>query len=348
MSHETLAIIWFVLWGVIWAMYFMLDAYGLGTGMLFPFVTKNDQDQKQLQQTIGPFWGGNEVWLITAGGATFAAFPLTYALMFSFLYTPLMIILFALFFRAAGLEFMHKHSTEKWKNAWKWAFFTGSFIIPLFFGVAFANLFDGLLIRQNGPLDYVYEGSLISLLTPYGLLGGLLFVTLFLVSGATWIGVKNEGPVVERSWKIANIVWPISLILLLIFFVATNNQTPLLDKFADYPILYVLPLLSVVFLILVKPFLKKKQFGKAFGMITASIATFMATGFAGMFPNMLPSKIDAAYSIQIMDAAGSALNLKIMFIVALIFVPIVLAYQLTMYRVFRKKITPENATGYDH
>lgn len=347
MSHETLAIIWFILWGVIWAVYFMLDAYGLGAGILFPFVAKNDTEQKQLQETIGPFWGGNEVWLILAGGATFAAFPLTYALMFSFLYTPLMIILFALFFRAAGLEFMHKHDTERWKKAWKWAFFGGSLIVPLFFGVAFANLFDGLLIRQTGKLDYVYEGSLFSLLTSYGLLGGLLFVSLFIVSGATWIGVKNEGKVVDRSIKIGNIAWVISLILLLIFYVATNNKTPLLDKFADYPILYVLPLLSVVFLALVKPFLNKRKFGAAFGMVTATIGTFMATGFVGMFPNMLPSKIDASFGVSLTDAAGSELNLKIMFIVAIIFVPIVLIYQFAMYRVFRKKITPDNATGYE-
>ena len=158
MSHDTLAIIWFGLWGLIWTVYFILDGYTLGTGMLFPFIAKNRQERNQLQEAVGPFWGGNEVWLITAGGATFAAFPAVYADMFSFLYTSLFLVLISLFIRAIGLEFMHKDDNPLWQAACKWGFFSGSFLIAFLFGVTFANLYRGLLIGANG-----YEGNLFSL-----------------------------------------------------------------------------------------------------------------------------------------------------------------------------------------
>ncbi|WP_070121677.1 cytochrome d ubiquinol oxidase subunit II [Bacillus marinisedimentorum] len=341
MSHDTLAIIWFGLWGLIWTIYFILDAYSLGTGMLFPFLTKNRQERNQLQEAIGPFWGGNEVWLITAGGATFAAFPAIYADMFSFLYTPLMLILFALFFRATGLEFMHKDDNPLWQSFWKWAFFGGSVAIALLFGVAFANLFDGLKITAEG-----YEGTLLSLLHPYGLLGGLLFVSLFLLSGSLWTAIKTEGSTAEKALHIGHRVWFAAAAITAIFMVATNNRTPLFENFANYPVLWVLPALVLVSVLLIKPFMNKGKVGLAFTFTSLTIFSIMATGFSGMFPNMLPSKVDNAYSITLYDAAGSALNLQIMLVVALIFVPIVIAYQLWSYTIFKQKITKESAKGY--
>lgn len=340
MSHDTLAIIWFALWGVLWAVYFILESYTSGTGMLFSFIAKDRQERNQLQETVGPFWGGNEVWLITAGGATFAAFPITYANMFSWLYTPLMLILFALFFRATGLEFMHKDDNPKWQASWKWAYNISSFLIPLLFGVAFANLYYGLQVTENG-----YEGTLLSLLHPYGLLGGVLFVALSLLSGSLWISIKNAGPVAERAKRLITYFWVISVAVLAIFFVATNNRTPLLDKFADYPVLWVFPVLTLVLLVLVKPFASKGKFGWAWIFTALSFLMLMATGFIGMFPNMLPT-IDPQYSVNLFDARGSAKNLQIMFIVALIFVPIVIAYQTWAHWLFRKKIDKDEAKGY--
>ncbi|GEN33139.1 cytochrome d ubiquinol oxidase subunit II [Aneurinibacillus danicus] len=341
MSHDTLITIWFGLWGLIWTVYFVLDAYALGTGIVFPFLAKNEKEQRQLQEAIGPFWGGNEVWLITAGGATFAAFPVTYALMFSYLYTPLMLILFALFFRATGLEFMHKIDNARWKSFWKWSFFTSSFAIALLFGVMFANLFYGLEIDQAG-----YHGTLLSLLHPYGLLGGILFVSLFTLSGCVWIAVKTKGAIRTRALKWAQKVWFVSVPVLAIFMVATNNRTPLFEKFAQYSALWLLPVLALLFLLAVITFLRKGHSGLAFGGVSVSIVLVMASGFAGMFPNMLPSRLEPAWSVTMFEAAGSQLNLSIMLGVALVMVPIVIMYQLWLYRIFREKISPDNAKGY--
>ncbi|MBO8171381.1 MAG: cytochrome d ubiquinol oxidase subunit II [Bacillaceae bacterium] len=341
MTHETLAIIWFGLWGLIWAVYFVLDGYTLGTGMLFPFVAKKEQEERQLQETIGPFWGGNEVWLITAGGATFAAFPETYALMFSYLYTPLFLILFALFFRAIGLEFMHKHSSPRWKSFWKKAFFTGSSLIPFLFGVAFANLFRGLNIDENG-----YHDTLFSLLNGYAILGGLLLVALFLLSGSLWITLKTSGAVSNKAHQAAGVLWYPAVSLLGLFFTATANKTGMFENYTNQPLLWLIPTVSLVALVLSKLWIRRDRDGVAFTMVSLSIFTLMATGFTGLFPNMILSRVNPEYSLTLFEAAGSELNLKIMFFVALFIVPIVIAYQSWMYRIFREEISPDNARGY--
>lgn len=341
MTQETLAIIWFALWGLIWAVYFVLDGYTTGTGMLFPFLAKNKQEERQLQETVGPFWGGNEVWLITAGGATFAAFPKTYALMFSYLYVPLFLILFALFFRAIGLEFMHKHETARWKNFWKWSFFAGSGAIALLFGVAFANLFLGLKFDKTG--SYV---NLLNLLNGYGILGGITFVSLFLLSGALWIAVKTEGTVQQRARVFAGGFWYAAAACFALFIAATANKTPLFANYLGQSFLWLVPLVSLLAILAAKGFLLKERLGMAFAAVSVNIFTFIATGFIGLFPNMLPSRLDPAASVTLFDAAASALNLKIMFLVALFIVPVVILYQLWMYRIFRAKITAQNAKGY--
>lgn len=341
MSHDTLAIIWFILWGGLWTAYFILDAYSLGTGMLFAFITKDRQERNQLQEAIGPFWSGNEVWLLTAGGTTFAAFPETYANMFSYLYTPLMLILFALLFRGAGLEFMHKDEAHWWQSSWKWAFTTGSFLIALLFGIAFSNLYYGLLIGQYG-----YEGTLLTLLHPYGLLGGLLFVSLFLLSGSLWIQLKTTDVIALRARKLSKPLSYVTAIIVAIFLVATNNTTPLFTSYNNAPILWIIPTLSLVAMVTVIIFTYRERVGLAFTSICITIFTIMASGFAGMFPNMLPSRINPNYSTTLYDAAGSTLTLTIMFFVALTLVPVVIGYQMWSYKLFRNKIDKDSAKGY--
>ncbi|CAM4163134.1 cytochrome C oxidase assembly protein [Bacillus manliponensis] len=341
MSHDTLAIIWFGLWGVIWAVYFILDAYALGNGMIFPFVTKDRKERNQLQEAIGPFWGGNEVWLITAGGATFAAFPITYANMFSYLYTPFFLLLIALFARAAGLEFMHKDDSPLWQKTWKWAYAIGSFLIAFLFGVTFANLYYGLEIGKNG-----YEGNLLSLLNHYGILGGIFFTVTFILSGALWVMIKTDGDVAKRSYKIAKPVSIASAAILAIFYVATANRTNLFQNSTEYPVLFILPLLAMVASVITIIMVNKKKIGFAFTSVCTTIALFMATGFAGMYPRMLPSRINDEYSTTLFEAAGSHLNLKIMFFVALVMVPIVIGYQLWSYTIFKEKIHKDSAKGY--
>lgn len=341
MSHDTLAVIWFGLWGLIWTIYFILDGYTLGTGMLFPFLAKNRQERNQLQESIGPFWGGNEVWLITAGGATFAAFPAVYADMFHYLYTPMFLILIALFIRAVGLEFMHKDDSRVWQSACKWGFFTGSLLIALLFGVTFANLYRGLLIGPNG-----YEGSLLSLLHPYGLLGGLTFVALFLLSGSLWIQLKTAGAVSTRAKEFSKPLSFVAAANLALFFVATVNLTSLTENLVESPFLWGVPFLALVSILLSMLYVFKNMAGLAFAFVCITIFSKMAFGFIGMFPNMLPSRIDSVYSVTLYKAAGSELNLKIMFIVAVIFVPIIIGYQLWSYRLFKDKIYKETAKGY--
>lgn len=341
MGLETLAAIWFLLWGVLWTVYFITDGYTIGTGMLTPLVTKNKAERKQMQEVIGPFWGGNEVWLITAGGATFAAFPLVYANMFSSLYEALILLLACLFFRAISLELMHKDDNPKWQNFCKWCFGVTSLLIAILLGVAFSNFYLGLDLGPNG-----YEGNFFSLLGMYPVLGGLTFAALFLASGSFWVRIKAEGAIADRANDFAKIASVAGLGLLAIYMIGTFNATTLPDNYNEYPILYAVPVLSLVFGALAILMAFKKKAGLGFTFISLQIATFSAFGFIGMFPNMLISRIDPMYNLTAFNASGSEGTLTIMFIVALIFVPIVIAYQLWAYFLFRRKITKDNATGY--
>ncbi|MBE3596010.1 MAG: cytochrome d ubiquinol oxidase subunit II [Hydrogenibacillus sp.] len=341
LSYDALSIIWFALWALLWTVYFTLDGYTLGVGILFPFLRRTEQEEKQLQETVGPFWNGNEVWLITAGGATFAAFPLVYAEMFSTLYVPLFLILFGLFFRATGLEFMHKENWGFWRWSWTWAFFGGSLAVAFLFGVAFANMFYGLSFDQNGN-----HTSLASLLNGYGILGGLSFVAFAVLSGALWTAHKVSGPLAARARRVASVAWFVALGLYGLFMAATANQTTILKNYNASPVLYVVPALALIALLFVQWFERRGRELRAFLMASATIALTMATGFIGMFPRMLISRLDPAASITLYEARSSELTLSVMFFVAAVFVPIVIGYQLWAYRKFRAKITPEDAKGY--
>ena len=181
--------IWFFLWGLLWAIFFMTDGFDFGIGTLLPFLGRKDEERRIMLNAMGPFWDGNEVWLIAAGGVTFAAFPKVYAVMFSSLYSALMLILFALILRGVAIEFRSKIDTKGWKQIWDTCIFIGSAAPAILFGVAFANIFKGIPIDEAG----LYHGSLFTLLNGYGLLGGLLFLSLFLLHGALWLGIRTEG-----------------------------------------------------------------------------------------------------------------------------------------------------------
>ena len=195
--------IWFLLWGLLWAIYFMLDGFDLGLGTLRPFIARNDTESRIIYNVMGPFWDGNEVWLITAGGVTFAAFPTTYAVMFSTLYAPLLLILFGLIIRAVSFEFRGQLDSPGWRKIWDSCLFVGSFVPALLFGVAFANIFQGIPFDDKG----VFHGTLFTLLNPYGILGGVLFVLLFLSHGSLWLAVKAEGPLYDRAAALSSKLW---------------------------------------------------------------------------------------------------------------------------------------------
>jgi cytochrome bd ubiquinol oxidase subunit II len=333
--------IWFALWGVLWAVYFMLDGFDLGLGTLAPFIAKGDMDRRVVYNSMGPFWDGNEVWLITAGGVTFAAFPTTYAVMFSALYTPLLLLLFALILRAVAQEFRSKVDDRAWQKLWDVCHFLGSFLPALLLGVAFANIFQGIPIDGEGD----FHGNLLTLLNPYGLLGGILFVLLFLVHGALWLAIKAEPPLEDRAGKAAGGIWWVLLIVAVVFLGATWFATNLYANYLTYPVLLLIPLITVLALLAVRLFIAKKAWWKAWFASALTIVGATLFGVTGLYPNLLPSSINSAYSLTIYNSASSPLTLKIMLGVALTFVPIVLLYQIWGYYLFKDKVTQEDVAS---
>ncbi len=332
--------IWFGLWGLLWAVFFMTDGFDFGAGTLMPFVAKTDDEKRMTINALGPLWDGNEVWLLTAGGVTFAAFPLVYATMFSSLYSALMLILFALILRGVSFEFRSQIEGPGWRRLWDTCIFIGSFLPALLFGVAFANIFQGLPLAA----DNVYKGTLLGLLNPYGLCGGLLFLALFLVHGALWLCIKTEGALQQRAIAAANKLWPVELAIAVIFLVFTKFATNLYDNYFATPAFFLVILLTVAGLVGIKVFLARQAFFKAWFSSALTIVGATFFGIIGLYPNMFPSSINPKYSLTAHNSASSPLTLKIMLTVVIIFVPIVLIYQIWAYNLFKDKVTAEDLT----
>jgi cytochrome bd ubiquinol oxidase subunit II len=337
-----LHITWFVLWGVLWGVYFMLDGFVLGAGMLHRVLGKTDEDRRVIINSFGPVWDGNEVWLVTAGGATFAAFPTTYALMFSYLYTPLLLLLFGLIVRGVSFEFRGKEEGALWRGCWDWAIVGSSFVPALLFGVAFGNIFAGLPMDRDG-----YHGSLVYLLNPYGIVSGLLFVLLFLEHGALYIAVKSGGALSRSAESLARVIWIPLLLVAVGFLGLTNFATKLYDNYLLAPVFAIVPVVAVLALLAVRLFLAKKAPLAAFTASCVTILGVVFTGVIGLFPNLIPSNLDPLYNLSIYNSSSSEYTLGIMTVVAFIFVPIVILYKIWAYRVFRGKVSAETLAG-DH
>ena len=292
---------------------------------------------RTIYNSLGPFWDGNEVWLITAGGVTFAAFPTTYAVMFSTLYTPLLLILFALIIRAVSFEFRGKIEGRGWNRLWDTCLFLGSFVPALLFGVAFANIFQGIPFDAKG----VFHGNLLSLLNPYGIVGGLLFVLLFVLHGLLWLAIKTSGDLHERTVRTLPAIWAILLIVAVIFLVHTWFATPLYKNYLANPLLFIIPLVTVAALLAVRLLIASGQWWKAWFASSLTILTATLFGVVGLFPNLYPSSLDPTASLTAFNSSSSPLTLKIMLGVALVFVPVVIAYQTWSYYLFREKVTDE-------
>jgi cytochrome d ubiquinol oxidase subunit II len=330
--------IWFFLWGLLWAVFFMTDGFDFGVGTLLPFLGKSEADKRMMVNSVGPLWDGNEVWLLTAGGVTFAAFPQVYAVMFSSLYSALMLILFALILRGVSFEFRGKVESRAWRTVWDSCIFIGSFLPALLFGVAFGNIFQGIAFDGEG----IYRGTLFTLLNPYGLLAGVLFLLLFLEHGALWLSARTGGDLGNRAAALAKVLWPILLVVAVIFLVATAFATRLYDNYLAHPALFIVILATVAGLFGIRVFLAKGTYFKAWFSSALAIVGATFFGVIGLFPNMFPSSIDSAYNLTAHNASSSPLTLKIMLTVVIIFVPIVLIYQIWAYNLFKNKITPEN------
>jgi cytochrome d ubiquinol oxidase subunit II len=327
-----LNLLWFILIAILYTGFFFLEGFDFGVGILLPFLGKSDTERRAVINTIGPHWDGNEVWLITAGGATFAAFPHWYATLFSGFYPAFFLLLFALILRGVALEFRSKDANPKWRALWDWATFTGSLLAALLLGVAFANLAKGVPVNA----DMAYTGTLWTLLNPYGLLGGLSAIGAFALSGAIFLSLKTSGKLADRALTLARKLWPVVAVILLALLAATFFYTDLTTHAA--PFVLALPILSFVVLWVAGYFLVRGRSGWAFVFTGLTIALAVISCFAIMFPRVIISSTDAANSLDIYNAASGPYTLKVMTIVALIFVPIVLAYQGWTYWVFRKRV----------
>ena len=325
MNPSTLQVLWFVLWGLLWTVYFTLDGFVLGSGFMSAFLAKSDTEKRQVINAVGPVWDGNEVWLVTAGGATFAAFPTTYALMFSNLYLALFLLLSALIFRGVSFEFRGKVASEGWKKFWDVVMVVASFVPALLFGVAFGNIFEGIPMKNDfANAVFAYQGTFFGLLNPYALVTGVFFVLLFAMHGSLYTAVKTDGELSRRARSTAKKLWWPVLVVAVVFLAYSAFATRLWNNYLAAPLLFILPLLAVIALILVLVFASKGSYGAAMGASLVTMATVVATGVAGLFPNLIPSNIDPASSLTIVNSSSSQYTLGVMTVVALVFVPIVI------------------------
>jgi cytochrome d ubiquinol oxidase subunit II len=328
--------LWFLLIGVLFAGFFVLEGFDYGVGMLLPFTGKDDVERRMIINTIGPVWDGNEVWLLTAGGAMFAAFPGWYASLFSAFYIPLVVFLVGLIIRGVGLEFRSKSPSATWRHTWDWLIALGSFLPALLIGVVFANLVRGIPLDSRG----IYIGSLFDLVSPFALLGGLCSLSLFLAQGALFLSLKTEGDVCLRAERFTLVARYAAFVLLVILFatfpVSAENAT--LSK--------VLRVLTLVLYAVPAWLIRQRKMGWSFAFSSLTLVLFVITVFQAIFPNVLISSTSPESSLNIYNASSSPYTLKIMSFVALIFVPVVLAYQGWTYWIFRKRITRDTKVIY--
>jgi cytochrome d ubiquinol oxidase subunit II len=332
--------LWFILIAVLYIGFFVLEGFDFGVGMLLPFLGREDAERRAIINTIGPFWDANEVWLLTAGGATFAAFPHWYATLFSGFYLPLFLLLLALIARGVAFEFRSKDESPKWRRTWDWAIFAGSLLPALLLGVAFANLVRGVPIDQN--MNYV--GGFLNLLNPYALLGGAATVLTFALHGAIFLSLRTTNSLRIRARRTAQRLWIVVLVVLLVFLGATYLSTDILTKLGVNP--GPIPVGGAAAILLAGYFLRKEREGWSFAMTAATIIFSLITLFMILFPRVMISSLDPAYSLTIYTASSTDYTLKVMSVIALVFVPVVLIYQGWTYWVFQKRVEskPETLT----
>lgn len=325
-------ILWFVLIAVLYIGYFILEGFDMGVGILLPFLAKKDEERRALINTIGPHWDGNEVWLLTAGGATFAAFPHWYATLFSGFYLALLLMLVALIVRAVAFEFRSKDDDPRWRALWDGAIFFGSAVPALLWGVAFTNLLRGVPIDAS----MTYTGGFFNLLNLPALLGGLTSLSLFTLEGAYFLTLKLTDNLAVRAQEAAGKLWLPTLLINVVFYSVVYFNPAITGRIGLIQIPAVLASLALLSAGLAA---KNKSFGWAFILSAATILLGISNTFLALYPNVMVSSIDPAYNLTIYNAASSTYTLKTMSIIALIFVPIVLLYQGWSYWVFRKRIS---------
>lgn len=325
--------IWFLVVGFLFIGYFVLDGFDFGVGMALPFLGKDDTDRRVLINTIGPVWDLNETWVLVAGASLFAAFPEWYASLFSGFYLPLLLILAALIFRGVAFEYRGKGHTiganeTKWKARFDWMIVIGSALPALLWGVAFANIVQGVPLNEK----HIFTGNLFTLLNPYGLLGGLVTLTLFFTHGLVFITLKTDGDIKDRARALATKVGIVSTALAAVFLVWT-----LIAHFSVIGL--VLTGLAALSLIAALFANHLKREGISFSLLVFTIVTAVGALFAALFPNVLPSTTNPAFSLTIENASSSHYTLTVMSWVAVVMIPLILLYQGWTYWVFRKRVS---------
>jgi cytochrome d ubiquinol oxidase subunit II len=329
-----LELLWFCLIAALWAGYFLLEGFDFGVGMLLPVVGRDEEERRTMLRTIGPVWDGNEVWLVVAGGATFAAFPAWYATMFSGFYVALLLVLFFLIVRVVSFEWRTKHEGSRWRSTWTWANTVGSFGAPLIWGVGLSALLFGTPIDADGD----YAGTFWDLFSPYTVAAGIAVVVLFAFHGATFLTLRTAGGLCERAQHAARrlavpallagaavLVWTVAIAI-------DRNDKNLFPS--------VLPAtLGVLALALAGLFLLTGRNGRAFTMTGLATIALVATLFTSLYPRVMVSDPSFQNSLTVDSAASSEYALQVMSVVALIFLPLVLVYQGWTYYVFRKRVT---------
>ncbi|MGW1671063.1 cytochrome d ubiquinol oxidase subunit II [Streptomyces sp. NPDC002324] len=329
--------VWFVLIAVLWTGYFFLEGFDFGVGVLTKLLARNRPEKRVLINTIGPVWDGNEVWLLSAGGATFAAFPEWYATLFSGFYLPLLLILVCLIVRGVAFEYRVKRPEENWQRNWETAIFWTSLLPAFLWGVAFANIVRGVKIDR----DFEYVGDLADLLNPYALLGGLVTLTLFTFHGTVFVGLKTVGDIRERARKLALRVGAVTAGLALIFLLWTQIER-------GDGVSLVAAAVAVTALLSALTAVRAGREGWAFTLSGVTIVAAVAMLFLTLFPNVMPSSLNADWSLTVTNASSSPYTLKIMTWCAVIATPVVMLYQGWTYWVFRKRIGTQHIAESAH
>ncbi len=335
--------LWFIAIAVLWAGYFILEGFDFGVGILLPVLGRDQARRRVMINTIGPVWDGNEVWLLTAGGATFAAFPGWYAAMFSAFYLPLLLILVALIIRGVAFEYRGKREGAAWRRGWDAAIFIGSLVPAILWGVAFGNVLHGIPLNAA----HNYAGNFFTLLNPYSLLGGLATLSLFTLDGALFLALKTMGQLRRQATAVARLAGVAAVLAGGGFLawtefsyrtaghVATGTASVLLAAAAAVALLTAV---SATVGWGLRGRRGRPREGLAFGAAAAGIGAATGALFTALYPNVLPSTLNAAYTLNTGNAASTAKTLAVMTVVACIFLPFVLAYQAWTYWVFRKRL----------
>ena len=325
---------WFLLIAVLWVGYFILEGFDFGVGMLLKTVAKTQAERRTLITALGPVWDGNEVWLLVAGGATFAAFPEWYATLFSGFYLPLFLILVSLIVRGVSFEYRSKHGDTKWRNRWDNAIVVASFVPSLLWGVAFANIARGVPLERSSQGFIEYTGGFFNLLNPFALVGGLVTLTLFATHGAFFIALKTDGVVRERANKLAGKLGLATALLAVVFLGWLNLS------YSDKTSVVILSAVIVVAWLSALEANRRGREGWAFLFSAVTSAMVVVTLFAALYPYVMPSSISPEFSLDIFNASSTHYTLKVMTYVAVALTPLVLIYQGWTYWVFRKRISP--------